>query len=197
MDQAMFDRLARSIGSVGSRRSALAVLGGVGFVGASRAATARSRNRKQRNRKERVSAQAADCFSPGPGSNLNGCDFTGAILQAMDLSGSTMVGAKFNEANLCGADLSSSQLRNARFNGAFLFRTDFSGSGCRNVRFDADTFFCLTKTCNGVIRNDDCPPIDLSGFCCGDDDCPDGTVCCLPEDRIDVGNCSASCVVAR
>lgn len=205
MDHESFDRLARLLGSGGSRRAALGAVAGASVLGASGITNAKPRKRKQRSGRDRVNMQAADCFSPGPGSNMNGCDFSGTSLRAMDLSGSTMVGTKFNQADLCGADLSSSQLRNAQFNGAFLFRADLSGSGCRGVQFDADTVFCLTKTCNGAIRNDDCLERDVSSLCCTDADCPAGNVCCqnrIAEEkalaerpRISVGVCQPSCVV--
>jgi hypothetical protein len=202
MDHESFDRLARLLSVGGSRRTALGAFAAAGLLGSAGLAEGKSR-RSKRRKGQRVGSAAADCFSPGPGTNLSRCDYTRASLRNADLSGSVMVGTKFNQADLCGADLSSSQLRNAQFKGAFLFRTDLSSSGCRGVQFDADTVFCLTKTCNGAIRNDDCPGRDVSGLCCGDDDCAPGTICCQgriraeavePEPpRFAVGQCRTSC----
>jgi hypothetical protein len=192
MDDASFDRLARILGSAGTRRSALGAALGAAMIaglGVAEAKKGRGRGRVSKRRRGetgRVSAAAADCFSPGPGSNLNRCNFDGQNLAGVDLSSSSMVGTSFRGANLCGADLSSSQLRNADFRGLPLGMTvptnltlaDLSSSGCRGTRFDAYTVLCRTKTCNGVINNRDCPDgIDPRLVCCTSADCGIGQEC--------------------
>jgi hypothetical protein len=188
MDDASFDRLAQVLGSVGTRRSALVAALGAGLagLGVTEARKARRVGRgKQRGRGNagRVSAAATDCFSPGPGSNLNGCNFNDQNLAGADLSSSSMVGTSFRGANLCSADLSSSQLRDADFRGGGmrltnLTRADLSSSGCRGIRFNAETVFCQTRTCNGAINNRDCPAgVDPEDVCCTSDDCGIGQEC--------------------
>lgn len=203
MDQKSFDRLARRLSGVQPRRSVLAAVASIGLLGSQRAADAKSR--KARRRARRVTAQAADCLSLGPGSNVSRCDYSRTSLRNRDLSGSTMVGAKFNQADLCGANLSSSSLRNAQFNGANLFRANLRSSGCRGVQFNADTILCLTTDCNGNLRNDDCPTDGSQNLiCCSDSHCPAGTVCCqrelaperaVPDPvRFPFGRCRARCI---
>lgn len=152
-------------------------------------------------------AQApGDCANPGPGRSLEGCNFAGrdftgrdlsgsemndatfrnAVLVDTDLSGSDMAGTSFRGANLCGAKLSSSSLVNADFRGSTgsdgrptnLTRADLRSSKCKGTRFNANTIFCGTRTCNGTVRNDDCPAgVDPADACCRDADCSAGETC--------------------
>jgi hypothetical protein len=206
MDQESFDRLARVLSSPGTRRSALAALLGAGLAGGLETASAKSKHKHGRARsqskgksKGRISAQAADCLSPGQGTNISGCNYSDSDFSGQDLSSSRAVGtvfrnadlvttdlsssnlkdANFRGANLCGADLSSSTLTNADFRGfanpgrvTNLTRADLHSSGCRGIQTNGRTIFCQTITCNGDVRNDDCPGASLNEVCCVDADCP-------------------------
>jgi uncharacterized protein YjbI with pentapeptide repeats len=200
MDQQSFDRLARAMGSIGSRRAALGALLGAGLAGtiAGTEAAKKDRNKNRRNGKKgrgksQVSAQAADCLSPGPSSNMNGCNFEGENFSGQDLSSSSMVGTIFRNAELVGTDLSSSNMRGANFRGADLECADLSSSVLRNADFrgfapfgrptnltGADlhssggcgtiltnqfTIICGTIWCDGSVRNDDCPGGPPAGAC--------------------------------
>lgn len=201
MDQASFDRLARALGAARTRRTALGAAIGAALAGSLGAADAKKPNRNgngkrrktgKKNRAAGVSAQAATCGSPGPSSNLNGCNFNNEDLSGVDLSSSSMRNTRFRGANLCGADLSSSNLRDADFRGfadpgnaTNLTRADLSSSGCRGTLFNARSIFCQTITCDGSISNRDCPNGDPEGICCADVDCGVGVSCnggvCNPE----------------
>ena len=121
---------------------------------------------------------APQCANPGPGKNLNGCDFAGEDFSGQDLSGSSISDATFRNAelfdtdlsdttmrrttfrgaNLCSANLSSSSLNRADFRGSTgpdgrptnLTRANLRGSSCGGVLFNNQTIFCQTITCNGV-----------------------------------------------
>jgi hypothetical protein len=198
MDHESFDRFVRLLGGSGSRRTALGALlaGALGGTAVDAAAKGkgkgkgrhkdRDRKRDQRRDKAKqrqgesgespaVSTQAADCFSIGPSSNMNGCDFSGMDLSGRDLSGSSMRGTKFTSANLCGANLSSSTLTNADFRGANLTRAALKSSACRGALFDAATTFCQTRTCTGTVRSDDCPGVPADNVCCSTGDCAERT----------------------
>ena len=206
MDHESFDKLARLLGSAGSRRAALGALFGTGLAGTLAAAEAAKKNRNKNRAKNRktgkkgktqVSAQAApDCSSPGPSSNISGCNyqnddfsgdnlsssrmvgtnFRGATLVGTNLSSSNAKGAIFRDANLCGADLRSSTLTNADFRNANLTNADLASSGCGGANFTGARF-CNTRTCNGTIRNDGCAG-SPSNACCENDDCPGAAACC-------------------
>ena len=192
MDHGSFDRIARLLGSAGSRRAAIGALLGTGLAGAIAGAEAakKDRNKKRRNGKKgrgnaQVSAQAADCLSPGHGSNISNCNYTNGDFSGQDLSSSRMVGtifrnadlvetdlsssnakdANFRGADLCGADLSSSQLRNADFRGfnpamggrvTNLTNADLHSSGCAGILTNQFTIFCNTIGCDGEVINPGC-----------------------------------------
>lgn len=212
MDHGSFDRFARIFAAAGTRRTALGALLSAALTGAYTAADAKNsrKDKKRTKRKARskkpsvpVSTQAVDCLSLGQGSNVSGCNYAGedhsgenlsdsamvgtifnnATLVKTDLSSSNMRNARFNRADLCGADLSSSQLRNADFRNANLTLADLSSSGCAGAQFNAGTVFCQTKTCNGAIRNDDCPGVPASDVCCAD----------LQTDPDNCGQCGREC----
>ncbi|MGH8010381.1 MAG: pentapeptide repeat-containing protein, partial [Candidatus Binatia bacterium] len=183
MDHESFDRIARLFGRAGSRRAALGTLFGTGLAGTLGIASAKKKDKDKDKKKERkrkksrggadVTAQAADCLSPGPSSNMNGCDFNNEDFAGIDLSSSSMRGTTFRGTDLMCADLSSSQLKNADFRGfafpgnpTILFGTDLHSSGCAGIQFNSNTLFCGTITCNGSIRNDDCPPQFAGGQVC-------------------------------
>jgi hypothetical protein len=92
-----------------------------------------------------------------------------------------MKGTKFRRADLTGADLSSSNLKNADFRQANLTCADLHSSACGGANFNNATF-CQTRTCNGSVRDDDCPPDFDPDSCC---DCGPTTVC-------DAGQCRAA-----
>jgi hypothetical protein len=208
MDDRAFDRLARLLGGVGTRRGALGFLLATGLAGGAGTTIARRKHHGRASKRPPgkgapVKAQGADCGNPGPGANLNGCHFEGRDLSGKDLSGSRLVAAKFARANLCSADLSSSNLKNADFTGANLTRADLGSSSCKGIRFDAATTFCRTIACDGTIRDDDCPAgVDPAAVCCDDDDCAAGQTCdvargvcgCPPCPPCTICNGSGQCV---
>jgi hypothetical protein len=194
MDRERFDALTRLFAEPASRRAALGALLGAGFSGSLTAAAKPKRGKARRKGgRTGVTAQAT-CSSPGPSSNLNGCNFNNRDFAGIDLSSSAMRGTRFRGADLCGADLSSSQLKGADFRGfdapgraTNLFRADLSSSGCRGTRFNARTLFCNTKTCNGSISNRDCPEgVDPADICCTDAQCGPNRTC---DGGICVGGC--------
>lgn len=193
MDRGAFDRLAKVLGSAGSRRAAIGMFA-AGIAGSSTATLGKKKRRKNR---AAVAAQAM-CSEPESGSNLNGCDFTGddfanadlhgsamkatifrnADLRRADLHGSNAKGANFRNADLCGAKLFSSTLTNANFTGANLRGADLHSSGCSGITITGATKFCETTLCNGTIDNSDCADDPLEqGICCFDSDCTLGAVC--------------------
>ena len=204
MDRERFDALTRLLAATPSRRAALGALLGTGLAGtlgvAEAAQKKRNKQRQKRTKNRRrggVSAQAADCSSPGQGSNYSGCnfddeDFSGedlsssrgvetsfrtAELVGTDFSSSNLKSAVFRNANLCGADLSSSTLRSTNFRDANLTNADLSSSVCGGAIFTGATF-CNTRTCNGAVRNDDCPDgVAPEDACCVNTDCPAGQRC--------------------
>jgi hypothetical protein len=204
MDREQFDALTRMLAATPSRRAALGALLGAGLAGGAgrTAANARGNARTRHKAKgKNVAAQAADCLSPGHGTNLNGCNFNNRDFAGADLSSSSMRGTRFRGANLCGADLSSSQLRDADFRGfaapgnaTNLTRADLSSSGCNGTQFNSRTLFCNTKTCNGAISNRDCPQgIAPGDVCCTDRHCGPGRFCCggVCRECCDTDDCAA------
>jgi hypothetical protein len=212
MDADRFDTIARMLAARATRRRTLGGLLGAGLtVGVASAAADKHRNRLRKKRHQRRGKRGqpqaqGECADPGPGTNLDGCDFAGkdfsgrdlsgsditdatfrnAVLVDTDLSGSDMARTSFRGANLCGAKLSSSSLANADFRGSSgsdgrptnLTRADLRSSKCKGTIFDANTIFCGTKTCSGAVRNDGCPAgVDPEDTCCADADCPAGEVC--------------------
>ena len=109
---------------------------------------------KKHRRAGTGSVQAQASAEPGPGKNLDGCDFSGqdfsgrslrasslrgtlftsATLRGTNLSDSNAKGANFHDATLCGANLSSSTLTNADFTGADLTKADLHASACKGRR---------------------------------------------------------------
>jgi uncharacterized protein YjbI with pentapeptide repeats len=209
MDRDAFDNVARGLAKAPSRRGVIGALLGVALAASLGAAgDARKRRGKRRGSKDGPAYLAAEatCASPGPSSNLSGCNFDGADLSGSDLSGSSMVGTTFRNAELAGTDLSSSTLRGAIFRGADLTCADLSSSALRNADFrgfpnpgrrtnltladlssaggcgsilaNGRTVFCRTTVCDGSVRNDGCPAgVDPAALCCDDDDCPNGQSC--------------------
>ncbi len=218
MDADRFDAIARRLGARATRRAALGGLIGTALIGAA-ATTAARKNPSGKKRKRRPQSER-DCANPGPGKNLNGCDFAGKDFSGKNLSGSEINDATFDDAELVGADLSDSSMRRTAFRGANLCRAklssaalnkadfrgsagpngrstnltlaDLRGSGCGGVQFDANTIFCGTRMCNGAIRNDDCPAgIDPEHACCADADCGPSRICRNGACVPDPGTCSA------
>jgi uncharacterized protein YjbI with pentapeptide repeats len=192
MDDERFDALSRTLGNAASRRGVLGLLAGIAGLGMDAGAA----RRHHRARGAGVQAQAA-CANPGPGKNLDGCDFSGqdfsgrslrgsslrgtrftdAILRGTNLSDSNAKGANFHNANLCGANLSASTLKEADFTDATLTRADLHASSCGGADFTG-AIFCRTRGCNGQLINPSCTG------CCADADCSGGDVCvdgaCVP-----------------
>lgn len=217
MDCDAFDRLTTALATSPSRRRALGALLGAGVAGVFGVAEAKQR---RKSGKSSVSAQAL-CASPGPSTNLSGCNFTNADFSGDDLSGTRLVGtifrnaalqgtnlsssnaknADFRQANLTCANLRSSMLGGASFNGANLTRANLKSSGgCNAASFTNATTFCATTMCDGSVRNDDCAG-GQPMTCCGASDCPPGQDCqngeCrCPAERImlDNGTCAIFCL---
>jgi uncharacterized protein YjbI with pentapeptide repeats len=206
MDHESFDRIARLLGSAGSRRTALGAVLGTGLAGAI-GGTEAAKKKRRSGKKDRaqVSAQAADCSSPGPSSNNSDCDFAGDDFSGDDLSGSRMVRTNFRRADMILTNLSSSNAKEANFRGANLrganlsdsilrgadFRgipdptngretdltcADLSSSACGGIQFNGLTIFCQTKLCDGTIDNSDC--VGTPPVCCGPNgECPPSHAC--------------------
>ena len=201
MDPTRFDSLARALSRPASRRGALGAMLGTAFGRVLTGAAAKPAHHHRAGQKNPrhagtsgVQAQAS-CANPGPGQNLDGCDFsgqdfsgqslrasslrgtlfTGATLRGTNLSDSNAKGANFHNANLCGANLSSSTLTNADFTGADLTKADLHASACKGADFTGATL-CQTRTCNGKLDNSGCPSGDAT-VCCSDADCPSGETC--------------------
>ena len=78
-----------------------------------------TRAKKKHRRPEKRGLQAqATCAKPGPGKNLDGCDFSCDDLSWKNLNGSSVRGTIFTRANLTHAKLLCSTARDARFVGA-------------------------------------------------------------------------------
>jgi hypothetical protein len=203
MDRDAFDGLAKVLAASPSRRAALGALLGAGLAATVSAAEAKKDRRQRKGGKQgkkvQVTAQAADCLSPGQGTNISGCNYAGDDFSGGDLSSSRMVGTNFRGAALAATDLSSSNAKNAIFREANLTCADLrsstlsgadfraadltqanlkSSGGCNTATFNAATTFCATTMCNGSVRNDDCPGgFDPAKACCVDADCPSGGIC--------------------
>ncbi|MGH6763989.1 MAG: pentapeptide repeat-containing protein, partial [Phyllobacterium sp.] len=147
MEKQRFDLFTRTLGTLGTRRALLGVIGGAVMVGSAGAANAERRNHRRRRKQRgngnrsaggRVSAQAGpDCANPGPSKDLKGCGFQGDDLSGLDLSSSNLRGVNFRDAILRCADLSSSNLRQADFRNADLSGADLHSSACNGVLFNA------------------------------------------------------------
>ena len=71
-----------------------------------------------------------------PRVEMNGCDFTGAILRRADLSLNSLQYAKFINADLTGANLKDTNLAAANFTGADVTDADFTGAVVDGARFE-------------------------------------------------------------
>lgn len=197
MDEARVDAIAKLIAARGSRRCALALLAGSALLHLDPAESLakNDRTRKRRRRKRRRQGNAgtipASCYPGpscliGPGSDLEGCDFTGSTaFQQRDLRGAKLTnvnltrvdarladfqgadlgGACIVEANLLGAALDGSDLRNAIFCNTIMPDGTINMSGC-----EAATACC--PTCSG----DDCVLPGARGATCA----PVGNICSVP-----------------
>jgi hypothetical protein len=199
MDRRAFDQFTRSFARPSTRRTTVAALLAVALGGSAVESMAKGhrRGKSRRRAANQVSAAAASCDNPGPDTNLNFCDFTGANLAGADLSDSDMIQTTFLEANLaranlhdvvarranfsvadlCGADLEDANLRNANFTEAVLFKASLDDSQCAGANF-GNAKFCRTTLCNGNVSNRDCPDgVDPDEICCIDRDCATGRLC--------------------
>lgn len=225
MDRNAFDGLTKLLATTPNRRAALGALLGAGFFGVAGIADAAKKDREKRRVSKKgkgtaqVSTQTA-CASPGPGSNLSGCNFDHATFSGDDLSGSKMVAttlrrallirtdlsssnarnAVFRDADLCGANLRSSTLRDANFRNADLTLANLSSSACAGADF-VGAVLCQTRMCSGTVRSDACPDTDPGAVCCADADCSPGQSCVdgkcasCPEGTVELGNggCALRC----
>jgi len=53
----------------------------------------------------------AECYTPGPFTDLSHCNFVGVDLSGLDLSYSNLTGANLTNANLAGTDLANGNAR--------------------------------------------------------------------------------------
>ena len=168
MDHEDFDRLIRSLGTTGTRRTMLGALLGVGLLGADPAQAKRQRGGKSR----RLRAQAAalrTCVNPGPGQNLSRCNFFDDDLRGANLRSANLSGAFLAGAELCGADLRSANLSKTDFRHANLTRADLRGTNLSTARLGYATF-CETRMPNGTLNNTGCPPSGTA-ICCQQSEC--------------------------
>jgi uncharacterized protein YjbI with pentapeptide repeats len=106
-----------------------------------------------------TAASAAGCPSvaengivtplPGPGSDLSGCDLSGASLAFVDLTYSTLLGTSLVGATLRAVDLKHSDLRGADLTGSMLDDSDLgysdlSGAVLREARMSTGSFAYAT-----------------------------------------------------
>jgi hypothetical protein len=201
MDHESFDRLARALGALGSRRAALGALFGAGVAGTFGVAEAAKKHRKRgksRNRGEdRVSAQAV-CPPPDHGVNRSNCDYSGEDFSGQEIHSSIYKNTIFRDADLIETDMHSSNFRDANFRGANLCGADLSSSNLRNADFRGfgplqgsgrQTNLTLadlsSSACGGIDTNGRtifCGTIDCNGNV-RNDDCPGGPAsdfCCTP-----------------
>lgn len=92
-----------------------------------------------------VQAKTVDC-TPGPNTDLAGCDYANSDLSNVDFAGSDLTGANLSETNLNGTTFSGSTLKRADLLGAGIVEdctmstcasTDLSGTfPDQNIEFD-------------------------------------------------------------
>jgi hypothetical protein len=229
MDTRSFDRLVRLFGGSATRRASVGVLMASALAGIAHGSEAeRSRGKgrrhgkgkgsrsnghgqaRRRNARARAEAVPARCYTgvnctPGPGKNLNKCDFGGA-----SLVGVSVKSANLGYANLTGANATNANFRGANLGGACLVDADLSGANLGGAN-TAQTIFCRSTMPDGATidnsgcdRGTACCPTcielgascggDLGAACCGDRVCTGGPgtpgICC-PQGQT---NCDGVCV---
>ena len=146
MDHHRFDIVARSLGTVRSRRDALGLVAGtVGIALSAAVADARTgKHRKPRGKGKakrkpaRPAAVSAVCTAAGskscavaqakPGAVLKDCDYSAA-----DLSGTALNAANLSKVSLAGADLAGANLAGANLANACLTGADLRGASLRGA----------------------------------------------------------------
>ena len=200
MDEHRFDAIARSLGTVRSRRGALGLLAGAAGLGL---AGADARRRKGKGRKARPAAQGAACAAAGSkactpaqagrGAALANCDYAGADLHGTalnaanlskasladaDLHGANLAGANLSRACLSGADLSGASLRGANLGGADLTGADLCGADLRGSNAKPAQLATAHLCCSTILPNNkpatECP----AGTRCTDGACVVGQGTC-------------------
>jgi hypothetical protein len=183
MDHASFDRLARLLGTAGTRRAALATVLGAAVVRPEAGAMAKRKGQGKRRRAARVTAQAADaCFpgtrcTPGKGRNNSGCDFAHAtVFRNKDVRGSNL-----SHSNFFGADLTGADLRGANLSGSCFISADLQGARLGASVNLHGAVFCNTRMPDGTIDDRGCAG---ETPCCHlrVQDCPDVTIQCFAID---------------
>ena len=209
MDDHRFDALARSLGTVRSRRGALGLLAGAAGL-ALGTADAKHHRHKGKHGKQgkhaKPAAQSAVCAAAGskactvaqakPGAVLKDCDYaaadlSGKALNATNLSKASLAGANLSGANLAGANLASACLAGADLSGANLRGTSLSGADLTGANI-----------CGADLRGSNVKPAQLATatLCCATilpdnkpAGCPAGTACCDGAHCVDTQNDPANC----
>jgi uncharacterized protein YjbI with pentapeptide repeats len=151
MDHDAFDRLARLLGSAGSRRGALGALLGAAFAGASGVVAARG-NRRGRSRRRGLSAQAVNCANLASGRDVSGCDYAGEDHSGENLSSAKMIKTVFRDATLVGTNLHSANMKSATFRGADLIGANLA-SGVLEGASLRDANLCRADLRSAVVRH--------------------------------------------
>jgi hypothetical protein len=157
MDHQRFDRMARLIGTTGSRRALLGALLGAAALAPGGAAPAAKRRRRGRGGRLRGQQAAPGCYAgspcvPGSGANLVGCDFSHSDL----VTGEDLSGANLSGASLRGADATGANLRKANLGRACLVDADLSGAALDGTTNLKGAVFCRTRLPNGKVNNTGC-----------------------------------------
>ncbi len=195
MDSHAFDRLARVLGTSGSRRAAIGVLVAASPLAAILETTAKKRKSRQKDRgkdknknknkgkgknKGKTNAQAEDCWRSGAcilkkGANASRCNLAGYTAPPnLDCTR-----CNISRANLRGANLSGANLTAANLSGACLIDANLTGAIIANNTNLYYAVLCRTTMPDGSINNSGC---GLGTECCAACDathpCPAGQLCC-------------------
>lgn len=204
MERETFDRIARLIGSAGTRRDALRRAIGAAVLGGAAMGDGVSAKRRRKSKNRRVSAQQAvvpcpgpptlrDCSNKplGPGVNLSRCDLIDKEFFSVTLQGANLSGASFflsdlfgpanlrgaNASNVCfgQASLTFADFRSANVRGANFCGADLRGADFRSSNITAEQLACATVGCDTILPNGKPAVVcDADQVCCG-------AACCAPE----------------
>lgn len=185
VDEGVFDRLARQLARLQSRRATVAALLGAAAFGIT-ADSLPARDRRKHKRKRRSRGQTSEasvvstCYAgtncvPGRGRTNAGCDFSGTSI----FVGLNARGAILSDANFTGADLLEADLRGAVLSGSCFVDADLTGAIIDNTTVRDSAIFCNTAMPDGTIDNSGCGRQDA---CCP---CPGGACITAPGDQPD------------
>jgi hypothetical protein len=190
VEKTRFDTIARLFATRGSRRLALSLLAGGALLQRDLAASLAKKDRQQRRRRQRrrrrkdnADTNPASCYPGascliGPGSDLEGCDFTGSTaFRQRDLRGSKLTNTNLTRVDALGADFQGADLGGACTVGANLFEAKLDGADLR------DAIICNTLMPDGSINTSGCAQATACCPVCSGGNCaPQGT--CTPLGNI-------------